>query len=139
MISAGSAPSTATAILIPVEGSGPICWFPAAAVLALLDVYKRQVISHDRYFLDKITSRTFEMEGKGLAAYKGNYSNYLKLKAEQRLAMERVYESTRREISRIEGIIEQQKRWNQERNYVTIASKQKAIEMCIRDSFSTGR
>ena len=86
------------------------------------------VISHDRYFLDKITSRTFEMEGKGLAAYKGNYSNYLKLKAEQRLAMERVYESTRREISRIEGIIEQQKRWNQERNYVTIASKQKAID-----------
>ena len=39
----------------------------------------------------------FEMEGKGLAAYKGNYSNYLKLKAEQRLAMEQVY-STRRKF-----------------------------------------
>ena len=42
--------------------------------------------------------------------------------------MQRVYESTQREIKRIEGIIEQQRRWNQERNYVTIASKQKQID-----------
>lgn len=86
------------------------------------------VVSHDRYFLDKVTSRTLELEGKTLDSYKGNYSRYLELKAEKRLAMQRVYENTQREISRIEGIIEQQKRWNQERNYVTIASKQKAID-----------
>lgn len=86
------------------------------------------VISHDRYFLDKITDRTLEMEGKSLTSYKGNYSRYLELRAEHRLAMQRVYENTQKEISRIEGIIEQQRRWNQERNYVTIASKQKQID-----------
>ena len=86
------------------------------------------VISHDRYFLDKVTQRTLEMEGKTVTSYKGNYSRYLELRAERRLAMQRVYESTQREISRIEGIIEQQRRWNQERNYVTIASKQKQID-----------
>ena len=86
------------------------------------------VISHDRYFLDKVTERTLEMEGKSLTSYKGNYSRYLELRAEHRLAMQRVYENTQKEISRIEGIIEQQRRWNQERNYVTIASKQKQID-----------
>ena len=86
------------------------------------------VISHDRYFLDKVTSRTLEMKGRGLDSYKGNYSRYLDLKAEKRLAAQRVYESTQKEIKRIEGIIEQQRRWNQERNYVTIASKQKQID-----------
>ena len=86
------------------------------------------VISHDRYFLDKVTARTLEMQGKTVESYKGNYSRYLELRAEKRLAMERVYENTKKEISRIEGIIEQQRRWNQERNYVTIASKQKAID-----------
>lgn len=86
------------------------------------------VISHDRYFLDKVTSRTLELQGKHLESYKGNYTWYLALKEEKRLAMQRVYESTQREIKRIEGIIEQQRRWNQERNYVTIASKQKSID-----------
>lgn len=86
------------------------------------------VISHDRYFLDKVTSRTLELQGTHLDSYKGNYTRYLALKEEKRLAMERVYESTQKEISRIEGIIEQQRRWNQERNYVTIASKQKQID-----------
>ncbi len=86
------------------------------------------VISHDRYFLDKVTERTLEMQGKTVDSYKGNYSRYLELRAEKRLAAQRVYESTQKEIKRIEGIIEQQRRWNQERNYVTIASKQKAID-----------
>ena len=86
------------------------------------------VVSHDRYFLDKVTGRTIEMLNKRAESYKGNYSRYLELKEEKRLSMTRVYENTQKEIKRIEGIIEQQKRWNQERNYVTIASKQKAID-----------
>lgn len=86
------------------------------------------VISHDRYFLDAVTNRTFEIENTYLTEYKGNYTKYLQLKEENRLAMQRVYDNTQREIKRIEGIIEQQKRFNQERNYVTIASKQKSID-----------
>lgn len=86
------------------------------------------VISHDRYFLDAVTNRTFEIENTRLTEYKGNYTRFLHQKEEKRLAMQRVYDNTQREIKRIEGIIEQQKRFNQERNYVTIASKQKSID-----------
>ncbi len=68
------------------------------------------------------------MENKTIVSYKGNYSRHLELREERRLAMQRVYENTQKEIQRIEGIIEQQRRWNQERNYVTIASKQKQID-----------
>ncbi|MBQ1986154.1 MAG: ABC-F family ATP-binding cassette domain-containing protein [Clostridia bacterium] len=86
------------------------------------------VISHDRYFLDAVTNRTFEIENTCLTQYKGNYTRFLHQKEENKLAMQRVYDNTQREIKRIEGIIEQQKRFNQERNYITIASKQKSID-----------
>lgn len=86
------------------------------------------VVSHDRYFLDKITTSTMEISHKKLTKTDGNYSVFQKLKAERELFIEREYEKTMTEIKRIEGIIEQQKRFNQERNYITIASKEKQIE-----------
>lgn len=86
------------------------------------------VISHDRYFLDKVTDTTFEMENRTLREYKGNYTRYLELKAEAREAQQRVYDRTAKEINRIEGIVEQQKRWGQEHNFITAASKQKQAD-----------
>lgn len=86
------------------------------------------VISHDRYFLDKVTDTTFEMENRTLREYKGNYTRYLELKAEAREAQQRVYDKTVKEINRIEGIVEQQKRWGQEHNFITAASKQKQAD-----------
>ena len=86
------------------------------------------VISHDRYFLDKITSRTFELENHHLTIYKGNYTTYLSLKAEHRLAAERAYENTKKEISRLEGVVAQQRQWNREKNIKTAESKLKVIE-----------
>ncbi len=86
------------------------------------------VISHDRYFLDKVTNRTFELEYQHLTAFDGNYTRYLKLKEENEKYIERRYENTMREIKRIEGIIEQQKRWNRERNIKTAEHKQKSID-----------
>ncbi|MBQ6092826.1 MAG: ABC-F family ATP-binding cassette domain-containing protein, partial [Clostridia bacterium] len=86
------------------------------------------VISHDRYFLDKVTTRTFELEHGRLFAANGNYTRYSALKEERLKAEERVYAAAMKEIHRIEGIIEQQKRFNRERNYKTIASKQKSID-----------
>jgi len=86
------------------------------------------VISHDRYFLDKITTRTIELEGCRIRDYKGNYTRFLQLKAEAVERRRKEYEASMREIGRIEGIIEQQRRWNQAHNYVTIASKQKQID-----------
>lgn len=95
-----------------------------------LSTYKGAVlvISHDRYFIDKICNKTFEIENETLKEYKGNYTKFKELKALDRLTAERDYERKQKEIERIEGIIEQQKRFNQERNYVTIKSKQKQIE-----------
>ena len=86
------------------------------------------VISHDRYFLDKVTERTLELENRHIRDYKGNYTRFLELKAEDVDRRQKVYDSTVKEIKRVEGIIEQQKRWNQAHNYVTIASKQKQID-----------
>lgn len=86
------------------------------------------VISHDRYFLDKVTTSTMEIAHGKLLHTKGNYTVFQRIKAERELAIEREYEKTITEIKRIEGIIEQQKRFNQERNYITIASKEKQIE-----------
>lgn len=86
------------------------------------------VISHDRYFLDKTTNRTFELENKKMTAYKGNYSAYLPQKAEHQLSVQRVYDNTMKEIQRLEGIVEQQHRWNREKNIKTAESKQKVID-----------
>ena len=86
------------------------------------------VISHDRYFLDKVTDTTFEMVNKTLREYKGNYTRHLELKEEEREARQRVYDRTVKEIKRIEGIVEQQKRWGQEHNFITAASKQKQAD-----------
>ena len=91
------------------------------------------VISHDRYFLDKVTNRTFELEHKKMTAYKGNYTAYLPQKAERQLSAQRVYDNTMKEINRLEGIIEQQRRWNREKNIRTAESKQKVIDRLSKD------
>lgn len=91
------------------------------------------IISHDRYFLDKVTTRTFELENKRLTAYKGNYTDYRKKKEEDLEIAWKHYDHQLEEINRIKGIIEQQKRFNQAHNYITIASKEKQIERLEAD------
>ena len=86
------------------------------------------VISHDRYFLDRVTNKTFELENAKLTVYGGNYSYYIDKKAENREIAIRHFENTTREIKRIEGIVEQQRRWNREKNIRTAESKLKQIE-----------
>ncbi len=86
------------------------------------------IISHDRYFLDKTTNKTYELENKKMTSYKGNYSSYLPQKAERQLTMQRVYENTMKEINRLEGVVEQQRRWNREKNIKTAESKLKMID-----------
>ncbi len=85
-------------------------------------------VSHDRTFLDKVTSRTLEIRNRRLTETVGNYSKHLELQLDSDKAAERRYTRTLKEIHRLEGVIEQQRRWNQQRNYVTIASKQKQID-----------
>ncbi len=91
------------------------------------------VISHDRYFLDKVTKRTIELESCRVRDYKGSYTRFLELKADDAERRRKEYDAAMKEIGRIEGIIDQQKRWNQAHNYVTIASKQKQIDRIAAD------
>ncbi len=86
------------------------------------------VISHDRYFLDSVTNRTFELECERLTQYDGNYSVFAQKKKAVYEAAVKKYDNTVREINRIEGMIEQQRRWNRERNIKTAESKQKVID-----------
>lgn len=86
------------------------------------------IISHDRYFLDRVTNRTFEMENGRLYTYNGCYSEYVKQREIDKKTQERNYQNTMREIERLEGVIEQQRRWNREKNIKTAESKQKVID-----------
>jgi ATP-binding cassette subfamily F protein 3 len=86
------------------------------------------VISHDRYFLDKITNKTVELENRKVRCYKGNYSEFLKKKKAEQKAIEEKYDCDMREIERLEGIVAQQRQWNREKNIRTAESKLKQIE-----------
>lgn len=86
------------------------------------------VISHDRYFLDKVTNRTFEIKNCRMKITDRSYSGHVELCSSEKEIALRKYMNTQKEIRRIKGIVEQQRRWGQERNFVTIASKEKQIE-----------
>lgn len=86
------------------------------------------IISHDRYFLDTVTNKTMELEHEKLQMYNGNYTEFIRKKEEAKKAAENKYKKDMAEIKRIEGIIEQQKRWNREKNIKTAESKQKEID-----------
>ncbi len=89
------------------------------------------IISHDRYFLDRVTTRTLEINHKRITAYKGGYTEHLKQKERDRVIAQRHYDNTMEEVRRIEKIIEQQKQWNRERNIRTAESKQKSIDRLL--------
>ena len=86
------------------------------------------VISHDRYFLDRVTNRTIEMKDKTLFKSKGNYSRHMELRSTARELQLRRYLRAKKEIARIEGMVEQQRRWGQQHNFVTAFHKQKAAD-----------
>lgn len=67
------------------------------------------VISHDRYFLDQVTTRTLELNHHQLKSYNGNYSRYIDLKTEQEMAQMRAYEKQQEEIARTEEYIRKYK------------------------------
>lgn len=91
------------------------------------------VISHDRYFLDKVTNRTFELECEKLTQYDGNYTVFAQKKKAAFEAAVKKYDNTMKEINRIESMIEQQRRWNREKNIKTADSKQKVIDRLEKD------
>ena len=91
------------------------------------------VISHDRYFLDRVTNRTLEIENCRAKLYNGNYSTYIQKKMTDREVQERHYQNQQREIARIEAYIEQQRRWNRERNIIAAESRQKMLDKMVKE------
>lgn len=89
------------------------------------------IISHDRYFLDRVANKIFELDNRKLYTCNGNYSKYCTVREERKEAVRRNYENTMREVDRIERIIEQQRRWNREKNIKTAESKQKMIDRML--------
>lgn len=92
--------------------------------------YKKgiMIISHDRFFLDRITNRTLEIENCECRFYNGNYTSYIKQKEQDREIQQKHYELQQKEIARMEAFIEQQRRWNREKNIIAAESRQKAID-----------
>ncbi len=64
------------------------------------------VISHDRYFLDKIVDNIFELSRQKIDAYKGNYSAYLKQKEERMERALKEYEAQQEEIARLQTYVD---------------------------------
>lgn len=95
-----------------------------------LKSYKKSifVISHDRFFLDAVTGKTLEIENCECRTYSGNYSAYVRQKAVDREIQQKHFEQQQKEIARMEAFIEQQKKWNREKNIVAAESRQKAID-----------
>ncbi len=91
------------------------------------------IISHDRYFLDRVATKIFAIEYGKITTYNGNYTKYLAVKEEREEAVKREYQNTMREVHRIEGIIKQQRQWNREKNIKTAESKQKQIDRILKE------
>ena len=67
------------------------------------------IISHDRFFLDKVTNRIFEIENKAVTAYEGNYSYYMKVREQRRAAQLSAYEKQQEYIKKTEEYIRKYK------------------------------
>ena len=91
--------------------------------------YKKTVliISHDRYFLDRTTSKTLELQYGRARLYNGSYTACKEEQERERAAVEKRYKEQQKEIAKIRANIEFQRRCNQEHNYVTIRSKEKQL------------
>ncbi|GAX47369.1 ABC-F family ATP-binding cassette domain-containing protein [Pseudolactococcus reticulitermitis] len=63
------------------------------------------IVSHDRYFLDKVTTETLELSRGKLEKYAGNYSKYIELKAEKLATQAKQYDKQQKEIASLEDFV----------------------------------
>lgn len=90
------------------------------------------IVSHDRYFLDMVTNRTFEIEGRTLREYNGSYSKYIEKKAELREIQLKDYAEQQKEIARQEAVIARFRQYNREKSIKQAESREKALERMER-------
>lgn len=69
------------------------------------------VISHDRYFLDKVANKIWELTANGIKVYPGNYSDYKVQKENELKTIAREYEKQQMEIKHLREVINERKNW----------------------------
>lgn len=91
--------------------------------------YKKTVliISHDRYFLDKTTTKTLQVQYGQAKLFHGNYSESKSEQEKEAASLEKRYKEQQKIIAKIQANIEFQRRCNREHNFVTIRSKEKQL------------
>ena len=86
------------------------------------------LISHDRYFLDQVVGRVFEVHNKKLKSYNGNYSKFIELsKIEKELELKK-YEDQQKDLKKQEESIERLKAYGREKHLKRARSKEKALD-----------
>ena len=86
------------------------------------------VISHDRYFLDRVTNKTLIIEHKRGRLYNGGYTVATKKRDEEDRTQEKHYLEQQKEIARQEAYIAQQRQFNRERNIIAAESRLKLLD-----------
>ncbi len=86
------------------------------------------IVSHDRYFLDKIADTVVELENTKVNSYKGNYSDYAAKKKMLFEAQMKAYINQQQEIRHQEEVIEKLKSFNREKSIKRAESREKALE-----------
>ena len=86
------------------------------------------VISHDRYFLDRVTNKTLMLSDGRAKLYPKSYTEAKQMQAEDEASQDKRYREQRKIIARIEANIEFQRRCGQAHNFVTIRAKQKQLD-----------
>ncbi len=90
------------------------------------------IISHDRYFLDKTTNKTVEISHGRSEMYDGGYSVFREKKKALDEAKLKHYNLQQKEIARLEAFIENQRKWNREKNIIAAESRQKTIDKMVK-------
>ncbi len=86
------------------------------------------IVSHDRYFLDKIVTHVIEIENHTIRSYTGNYSAFAEKKEKIRDAELKHYYNQQREIKHQEEVIEKLKSFNREKSIKRAESHEKMLE-----------
>ena len=98
-----------------------------------LEVFLKQykgtviLISHDRYFLDQVVNRIFEIHNKKLKTYNGNYSDFIKASAIEKELELKKFEDQQKDIKKQEESIERLKAFGREKHLKRHRSKEKAL------------
>ena len=90
------------------------------------------IVSHDRYFLDKVVTKVIEIDAGQVRMYAGNYSAYAEKKAQLRDAQYKAYLNQQREIKHQEAVIVRLKSFNREKSIKRAESREKMLNKVQR-------